>query len=138
MQTCVTLVRVGALVGGLFLLGPARAPIPLDPPVTALRVQLASSFGPAENSPSPPAALGARALLGASVTTADGTHLGWLDDLVIDPADAQITLVIVAVGGWFGLGGRFVVLPWSMMQPAANGLTGVVALEPARLQHPLP
>jgi hypothetical protein len=58
--------------------------------------------------------------VGASVTTADGTHLGWLDDLVIDPADAQITLVSVAVGGWFGLGGRFVVLPWCMLRPAAE------------------
>jgi sporulation protein YlmC with PRC-barrel domain len=82
--------------------------------------------------------VGARALLGASVTTADGIHLGWLDDLVIDPSDAQITLAIVAVGGWFGFGGRFVVLPWSMMQPAVNGLTGALVLEPTRLQHPLP
>jgi sporulation protein YlmC with PRC-barrel domain len=138
MQTCVTLVRVGALVGGLLLLGPARAPIPPDPPVTTPKVYLAISFEAAASSPSPPPVVGARALLGASVTTADGIHLGWLDDLVIDPSDAQITLVIVAVGGWFGFGGRFVVLPWSMMQPAVNGLTGVLALEPTRLQHPLP
>ena len=82
MQTCVTLVRVGALVGGLLLLGPARAPIPPDPPVTTPKVYLAISFGSAASSPSPPAVVGARALLGASVTTADGSHLGWLDDLV--------------------------------------------------------
>jgi sporulation protein YlmC with PRC-barrel domain len=138
MQTCVTLVRVGVLVSGLLLLGPGRAPIPPDPPVTPPRVQLAPSFESTASSPSPPPILGARALLGASVTTADGTHLGWLDDLVIDPADAQVTLVIVAVGGWFGLGSRFVVLPWSMMQPAANGSSGIVALEPMRLQPPLP
>ena len=138
MQMCVTLVRVGALVGGLLLLGPARAPIPPDPSATTPKVHLATSFGSAPSFPPPPPVLGARALLGASVITADGIHLGWLDDLVIDPADAQISLVIVAVGGWFGLGGRFVVLPWSMMQPAVNGLTGVLALEPTPLQHPLP
>jgi sporulation protein YlmC with PRC-barrel domain len=136
MQTCVTLIRLCALVGGLFLLGPARAPIPPDPPVTTPLVQLATSFEPTASSPYPPPVLAARALLGASVTSLDGTHLGWLDDLVIDPADAQITLVIVATGGWFGLGGRFVVLPWSMLRPAADGSTAVVTLEPERLQPP--
>jgi sporulation protein YlmC with PRC-barrel domain len=135
MQTCATLVRVGALVGGLLLLGPAPAPIPPSPPVTPPLVHLAASLGSAESSPHSPSVLAARALLGASVTTADGTHLGRLDDLVIDPADAHITLVVVAVGGWFGLGGRFVVLPWSMLRPAQDGLTVVVALGPPHLQH---
>ena len=136
MQTCVTLVRAGVLVGGLLLLGPAHAPIPPDSPVTVPFVRPAASLEPAESSPRPPPLLTARALLGMPVTTADGARLGQLNDVLIDPTEGRITLVIVAAGGWFGLGGRFVVLPWPMLRPVANGMSVVVDLGPATPSRP--
>ena len=58
------------------------------------------------------------ALRGAPVSTQDGISLGVLDDLVFDPTDGRILMVIVVAGGRFGLGGRFTALPWSMIQQA--------------------
>jgi sporulation protein YlmC with PRC-barrel domain len=76
-------------------------------------------------------------LLGIPVTTADGAQFGQLDDVLIDLAEGRITMVIVAAGRRFGLGGRFMVLPWTMLRPAADGTALVIALWPVPSQHPL-
>jgi sporulation protein YlmC with PRC-barrel domain len=138
MQTCATLVRAGALVGGLLVLGPAQAPMPLGPPVTVPLLRAAASLDAAEHSPHPPSILATRALLGIPITTADGAKLGQLDDVLIDPTEGRITMVIVAAGGRFGLGGRFMALPWPMLRPAADGTALVIARWPAPPEHPPP
>jgi sporulation protein YlmC with PRC-barrel domain len=137
MQTCVTLIRAGALVGGLLVLGPIRAPIPLDPPVTASLVRPAASLDAVAHSLHSPPVFATRALLGVPITTADGAQLGQLDDVLIDPTEGRITMVIVAAGGRFGLGGRFMVLPWTMLRPATDGTALVIALWPVPPKHHL-
>jgi hypothetical protein len=138
MQTCATLVRAGALVGGLLVLGPVQAPMLLGPPVTVPLLRAAAPLDGAEHSLHPPSILATRALLGIPITTADGTQLGQLADLRIDPMEGRITMVIVAAGGRFGLGGRFMALPWPMLRLAADGTALVIALGPAPPQHPPP
>jgi sporulation protein YlmC with PRC-barrel domain len=137
MQTCVTLIRAGALVVGLLVLGPVRAPIPLDPPITAPLVRPAALLDAVAHSLHSPPVFATRALLGIPVTTADGAQFGQLDDVLIDLAEGRITMVIVAAGRRFGLGGRFMVLPWTMLRPAADGTALVIALWPVPSQHPL-
>jgi sporulation protein YlmC with PRC-barrel domain len=136
MQTYVTLIRAGALVGGLLALGPVRAPIPLDPPVTTPLVRAVASLDAVAHPLQSPPVFATRALLGVPITTADGAQLGQLDDVLIDPTEGRITMVIVAAGGRFGLGGRFMVLPWTMLRPAADGTALVITLWPLPPQHP--
>jgi PRC-barrel domain len=138
MQTCATLVRAGALVVGLLVLGPAQAPMPLGPPGTVPLLRAAASLDAAEHSLHPPSILATRALLGIPITTADGAKLGQLDDVLIDPTEGRITMVIVAAGGRFGLGGRFMALPWPMLRPAADGTALMIARWPAPPEHPPP
>jgi PRC-barrel domain len=135
MHTCASLVKVGALVGGLLVLGPVQAPRPLVPPVTVRLFQTAASFDVAEYSPHPPSLIATRALLGVPVTTADGDPLGQLDDVLIDPMEGWPTMAIVAAGGRFGLGGRFMALPWPMLRPAPDGTALVLALGPLPPQY---
>ena len=104
MQTCVTLIRAGALVGGLLVPGPVRAPIPLDPPVTTPLVRPVASLDAVAHPLHSPPVFATRALLGVPITTADGAQLGQLDDVLIDPTEGRITMVIVAAGGRFGFG----------------------------------
>jgi sporulation protein YlmC with PRC-barrel domain len=137
MQTCVTFIRAGALVGGLLVLGPVRAPIPLDPLVTAPLARPVASLDAVAHSLHSPPVFATRALLGVPITTADGAQLGHLDDVLIDPTEGQITMAIVAAGGRFGLGGRFMALPWPMLRPAADGTALVIALWPVPHQYPL-
>ena len=138
MQTCATLVRAGALVSGLLVLGPVQAPMPVGPPVTDPLLRSAAPSDAAEHSLRPPSVLATRALLGTPITTADGAKLGQLDDVLIDPTEGRITMVIVAAGGRFGLGGRFMALPWPMLRPAADGTALVIARWPAPPPHPPP
>jgi hypothetical protein len=138
MQTCVTLVRVGVLVGGLLVLGPTRAPMSVDSSLTVPLLQTAAPLAAAEDSLHPPSILATHALLGRPITTADGAQLGHLDDVLIDPTEGQITMAIVAAGGRFGLGGRFMALPWPMLRPAADGTALVIALGSVPPEHPPP
>ena len=123
MTRLVPIISVCALVGALLLLATNHATPPSPTPTTP-------SVTPLERTMTTPM-LSTRALLGVPVTTLDGTRLGLLDDVVLDPTDAHIALVIVAAGGWLGLGGRFMALPWGMVRPAADGRGLVVTLAPA-------
>ena len=71
-----------------------------------------------------------RTLKGLTVKTPDGMLLGRVEDLALDPTDDRIAMVIVVAGGWFGIGSRFIALPWSLVQPAADGTALVVASAP--------
>ena len=75
-------------------------------------------------------------LRGAPVQTPAGVSLGVLDDLVFDPTDGRILMGIVVAGGRFGLSGRYMALPWSLVQPTANGTAFVMAPTPAALHFP--
>jgi hypothetical protein len=134
MQTCVTIVRAGALVGGLLVLGPIRAPMSVDPrhrppapdgDLISCRRALPS-----------PLYLGHSCPAGTTDHHRRRAQLGHLDDVLIDPTEGQITMAIVAAGGRFGLGGRFMALPWPMLRPAADGTALVIALGPVPPQHP--
>jgi sporulation protein YlmC with PRC-barrel domain len=78
-----------------------------------------------------------RTLKGLAVKTPDGVPLGRVEDLALDPTDDRIAMVIVVTGGWLGLGNRFIALPWSLVQPAADGTALVVASAPIPHQPPL-
>lgn len=126
MKLVVSLLGSCVFVAGLLILAPEHVPFPVHTPMTA---------------PAPPLArtritpvLYAHTLRGAPVRTPAGISLGVLDDLVFDPTDGRILMVIVVAGGRFGLSGRFMALPWSLVQPAANGTAFVMDLTPAALQ----
>jgi sporulation protein YlmC with PRC-barrel domain len=55
----------------------------------------------------------ANSLIGASVKNQKGENLGKIDELVIDPQQAQITTAIIAMGGVLGIGAKTVAVPWS-------------------------
>jgi sporulation protein YlmC with PRC-barrel domain len=123
MKLVVSLLGSCVFVAGLLILASEHVPFPVNTPITA---------------PAPPPAraritpvLYAHALRGAPVTTPDGISLGVVDDLVFDPTDGRIVMVIVVAGGRFSLSGRFMALPWSLVQPAANSTTFVLVLIPA-------
>jgi sporulation protein YlmC with PRC-barrel domain len=50
-----------------------------------------------------------------SVYNADGDKLGWLDEVVIDKRTGKVSYVVLAVGGFLGLGERYVALDWDRL-----------------------
>jgi sporulation protein YlmC with PRC-barrel domain len=128
MKQLVSLIGGCVLVAGLLSLRPDRVLPPPPAPTIAPATPLTRA--------TTTAVLYSRALRGMPVMTPDGTQLGTLADLVLDPVDARIVMVIVAAGGRFGLGGRFTALPWGLVRPAADGTAFVVALAPALPHSP--
>jgi sporulation protein YlmC with PRC-barrel domain len=54
-----------------------------------------------------------RELADEQVVDSDENNVGRLDQIVVDLATGRITGVILARGGVFGIGARFVAVPWA-------------------------
>ena len=129
MKLLISLISGCVFVGAWLSLAPNFVPPPARRPMTAPAMPLARAM-------TTPVLYYARPLRGVPVWTSDGTPLGVMDDLVFDPTDAHILMLIVVAGGRFGLGGRFMALPWGLVQPVADGTALVVHLAPAPLHFP--
>lgn len=128
MKLLAPLISGCILLEGILSLPPSPVRLPTHPPMAAQAVPLAR----VTTTP----VLYPRTLKGLAVRTPDGMLLGRVEDLALDPADARIAMVIVVTGGRFGLGNRFIALPWSLVQPAADGTALIVASAPMPLQAP--
>ena len=64
-------------------------------------------------------------LIGASVRNMQNENIGTVDDLVVG-ADGKISAAVVSVGGFLGMGTRYVTLDWSALTVARDGNTIVV------------
>lgn len=51
-------------------------------------------------------------LQGQPVVDAEGTELGNLNELVVDVRSGRIAYVVVASGGFLGIGDRLYAIPW--------------------------
>ena len=49
------------------------------------------------------------------VYNADGDKVGWLDEVVIEKHTGQVAYVVLAVGGFLGIGERYHRLPWDRL-----------------------
>lgn len=67
-------------------------------------------------------------IVGATVFTSDNKDLGKIDDLVMTKDD-QITLAVVSVGGFLGVGSKLVAFPYKALTQDGDHLTlpGVTA-----------
>lgn len=63
----------------------------------------------------------ASALTGAAVKNADGQEIGSIDDFIID--QDKILYAILQVGGFLGLGGHLIAVPYGSLEIADNGGT---------------
>jgi sporulation protein YlmC with PRC-barrel domain len=116
-------------VGAWLSLAPDVVPPPAPPP-------MAGPAMPQACATTTPVLYYTRTLRGVPVRTPDGMPLGVMADLVLDPADARILMVIVVARGRLDIGGRFMALPWGLVEPVADGTALVVSLTPAPLRFP--
>jgi len=72
----------------------------------------------------------ASSLLGSRVRNNAGQSLGRIKDIVIDPATGKILHLVVSYGGFLGIGGKSVSIPWS--SPAVSSARNYVVLDSKR------
>ncbi|MDP9095410.1 MAG: PRC-barrel domain-containing protein [Pseudomonadota bacterium] len=61
-------------------------------------------------------------IVGATVFTSDNKDLGRIDDLVMTKGD-EVTLAVVSVGGFLGLGSKLVAFPYRDLKQDGDRLT---------------
>jgi hypothetical protein len=77
--------------------------------------------------------LSAQQVVGASVHNATGDEIGEVEDLVIGPKN-QITVAIVEVGGFLGMGSKTVAVEIDELDPSPKGSGFITALTKAQLK----
>jgi len=77
--------------------------------------------GAAAVGPAMPAGVQAEQIIGRDVYGPTGDEIGEVNDLLMDPRSGEIREVIIAYGGFLGLGERLVSVPWSEVQFSADG-----------------
>jgi sporulation protein YlmC with PRC-barrel domain len=77
--------------------------------------------------------LGVQSLVANNVYDADGNFVGKLEEIVLDVRTGCVRHVIVAIGGFFGLGRRRFAVPWSALKPDARYCRAVIDLAQMRL-----
>jgi sporulation protein YlmC with PRC-barrel domain len=54
-------------------------------------------------------------LIGATVSNAQGEKLGQIEDVVIDPVDADVAYAVLSFGGFLGMGEKYFAIPWNAL-----------------------
>lgn len=79
-----------------------------------------SEAGALESSIARPAAVAADDLAKVKLRGADGSDLGKISELVIDPVNGRVAYAVVAMGGFLGIGDAQVPVPWALFHPTTN------------------
>lgn len=58
-------------------------------------------------------------IIGAAVQNDAGEQVGTVDDLIMT-GDSRVTMAVISVGGFLGLGAKLVAVPWAQLRPEAN------------------
>jgi len=75
------------------------------------------------------------ALLGSDVKNSQGQDVGDLKQLMLDPHTGRVMYAVVAMGGFLGMGGKSVIVPWHALEVARDGKSLVLNVSPQMLQH---
>ncbi len=87
-----------------------KAPVPVaptDPNLAVATVRLEGGYR-------------ASKVIGAAVYNAQNQQIGAVDDLIMNHAN-QAQLAVISVGGFLGVGGKLVALPYGKLERAENG-----------------
>jgi len=75
-----------------------------------------------------------RHVLGMRIQNEQGREVGEIDNLLIDTRDGRIGHVVIAVGGFMGVGEKKVVVPWAELKVTTDGKGYVATLEQGKLE----
>ena len=86
---------------------PPKPAIPSDPALAVATVKLEGGYR-------------ASKVVGAAVYNSQNQQIGMIDDLIMDH-DNKATLAVISVGGFLGVGGKMVALPYGKIMRADDG-----------------
>ena len=79
--------------------------------------------------------LSTEALLGSAVKNPQGQTVGDLKQLMLDPHTGRVLYAVVAMGGFLGMGGKTVIMPWQALEVVRQGTSLVLHVSPQMLQQ---
>src|SRR5947209_5324011 len=85
-----------------------------------------------------PALVAASEIKGTKVHNLQNQEIGYVDEVLIEPSAGQVRFVVLNVGGFLGIGGTKVAVPWTAFQLSRegyipNGSSAPIGTAPAAL-----
>jgi sporulation protein YlmC with PRC-barrel domain len=68
-----------------------------------------------------PALIGASEVKGAKVKNLQNEEIGYIEDVLLDPDTGDVRFAVLNVGGFLGIGGTKVAVPWNAFQITKEG-----------------
>jgi sporulation protein YlmC with PRC-barrel domain len=68
-----------------------------------------------------PALVAASEIKGTKVHNLQNQEIGYVDEVLIEPSAGQVRFVVLNVGGFLGIGGTKVAVPWTAFQLSREG-----------------
>jgi len=72
-------------------------------------------------------------LMGATVRTSNGDEFGKVKDIVLTPDEKAVSYVVIARGGFAGIGERLFAVPWSAISASSDGKRVTTSISPSEL-----
>jgi sporulation protein YlmC with PRC-barrel domain len=79
--------------------------------------------------------LSTETILGSDVKNPQGEDVGDLKQLMLEPHTGRVMYAVVAIGGFLGMGGKTVIVPWNALEVTRNGKSLVLNVSPQMLQQ---
>lgn len=82
-----------------------------------------------------PALMGADTLIGDSVVNAEDENLGEIKEIMLDTLSGQVAYVVLAFGGFLGLGEKLFAVPWQALHLDTENKRMVLNVDKERLKE---
>jgi len=117
-------------------LSPGLLALSLLGTAAAMPVLAAAPGQPVSERPVPdrPVAVAAEDLESHAVFAPDGSRLGEIEDIVVDPVSGRIVYAVVELGGFLGIGERSFPVPWALMKAIPQGDRLELDVSPERMK----
>lgn len=86
------------------------------------------------NSAARPGVVTVSKIMGYQVKNPNGETLGEIEDIVLDVSEDRIAYVVIAFGGFLGLGEELTPVPFSALVPAVDEAAFILPMTPERLE----
>jgi sporulation protein YlmC with PRC-barrel domain len=93
-----------------------------------------SARAPEQDYFSAPEIMAASSFEGDSVVTAQGEHVGEIEEIMIDVCAGRVAYAVISIGGFLGIGEKFLAIPWRALTLDTDNAQFILDVDAQRMK----